>query len=276
MSEKDWDNEVQCSPSKIFGIRDKKIPPHAVLKKRKVHLIVLIPTPTSKMNAHALLTSQGWRGTGHSLHSTSDSIGLSRPLLVSKKDNVLGLGKKQHKTADMWWMNAFDASLKGLDTSKEGQVKVESGGGLDMVVKGGSKWVGGKGGLYSFFVRGEGMGGTIGEKEKEEVLVENKEVKEKGKGKKKGEERLETKEERRARKAKKRAEKARKDAAATAAMAIDVAKEAAELESVEKAETKEERKERKRQKKLLRQAEKDSSDTSSASEKSKKKKRRSK
>ncbi|RAL68151.1 hypothetical protein DID88_008861 [Monilinia fructigena] len=94
------------------------------------------------MNAHALLTSQGWRGTGHSLHHSSDTIGLSRPLLVSKKDNVLGVGKKQHKTSDMWWMNAFDASLKGLDTSKEGQIKVQEGGGLEMVVKGGSKWVG--------------------------------------------------------------------------------------------------------------------------------------
>ncbi|CAD6441979.1 5b26a05c-924b-4996-985a-563271f76093 [Sclerotinia trifoliorum] len=109
------------------------------------------------MNAHALLTSQGWRGTGHSLHHSSDTIGLSRPLLVSKKDNVLGVGKKQHKTSDMWWMNAFDASLKGLDTSKEGQIKVQEGGGLEMVVKGGSKWVGGKGGLYSF-VRGETVG----------------------------------------------------------------------------------------------------------------------
>ncbi|PQE15943.1 hypothetical protein CJF31_00008563 [Rutstroemia sp. NJR-2017a BVV2] len=236
------------------------------------------------MNAHALLTSQGWRGTGHSLHSTSDSIGLSRPLLVSKKDNVLGLGKKQHKTADMWWMNAFDASLKGLDTSKEGQVKVESGGGLDMVVKGGSKWVGGKGGLYSFFVRGEGMGGTIGGEEREVVVAEEKVVKvkekekEKGKGKRKGEERLETKEERRERKAKKRAEKARKDAATAAAEAdvVETKMKAVKLESTDKVETKEERKERKRQKKLLRQAEKDSSDTSSASEKAKKKKRRSK
>ncbi|OBT52950.1 hypothetical protein VE04_06725, partial [Pseudogymnoascus sp. 24MN13] len=74
------------------------------------------------MNAHALLTSQGWRGSGHSLHAHSDSIGLARPLLVSQKQNTLGVGKKQHRTSDMWWMNAFDKSLQGLDTSKEGQV----------------------------------------------------------------------------------------------------------------------------------------------------------
>ncbi|TGO36318.1 hypothetical protein BHYA_0128g00050 [Botrytis hyacinthi] len=238
------------------------------------------------MNAHALLTSQGWRGTGHSLHHSSDTIGLSRPLLVSKKDNLLGVGKKMHKTADMWWLNAFDASLKGLDTSKEGQVKVQEGGGLEMVVKGGSKWVGGKGGLYSFFVRGETVGGTMDDKEKEKkametIVKEEKSGKGKGKDKKrKGEERKESKEERRARKEKKRVERARKSAAKEAKK-IKGGKEAkapsASSTDSEKTETKEERrvrKEQKRQKKLLRQSEKESSDTSSASESAKKKKSR--
>ncbi|KAF7938790.1 uncharacterized protein EAE98_001128 [Botrytis deweyae] len=236
------------------------------------------------MNAHALLTSQGWRGTGHSLHHSSDTIGLSRPLLVSKKDNLLGVGKKMHKTADMWWLNAFDASLKGLDTSKEGQVKVQEGGGLEMVVKGGSKWVGGKGGLYSFFVRGETVGGTMEDKEKEKKAMEvivKEEKSGKGKEKKrKGEERKESKEERRARKEKKRAERARKSAAKEAKK-IKGGKEAktpsASSTDSEKTETKEERRERKeqkRQKKLLRQSEKESSDTSSTSESAKKKKSR--
>src|SRR5271168_2878782 len=100
------------------------------------------------MNAHALLTSQGWRGTGHSLHPTSDKTGLSRPLLVARKQNNLGVGKKQHKTSDMWWMNAFDKSLKGLDIAEEGKiVQTVTNEGLDMVVKGGSKFVG-NGGLY--------------------------------------------------------------------------------------------------------------------------------
>ncbi|KAI9648406.1 hypothetical protein NHQ30_003040 [Ciborinia camelliae] len=236
------------------------------------------------MNAHALLTSQGWRGTGHSLHHSSDTIGLSRPLLVSKKDNVLGVGKKQHKTSDMWWMNAFDASLKGLDTSKEGQIKVQEGGGLEMVVKGGSKWVGGKGGLYSFFVRGETVGGTIEEKEKEVVEIIVKEEK-RGRGKdkkRKGEERKESKEERRERKEKKRADRAKKATAVEAekSKAVNETKattQGANSADSEKKETKEERrerKERKRQKKLLRQSEKESSDTSSTSETSKKKKSR--
>ncbi|KAM0123857.1 hypothetical protein ACHAP3_010812 [Botrytis cinerea] len=236
------------------------------------------------MNAHALLTSQGWRGTGHSLHHSSDTIGLSRPLLVSKKDNLLGVGKKMHKTADMWWLNAFDASLKGLDTSKEGQVKVQEGGGLEMVVKGGSKWVGGKGGLYSFFVRGETVGGTIEDREKEKKVMEiivKEEKSGKGKDKKrKGEDRKESKEERRARKEKKRADRARKSAAKEAKK-IKGGKEAkapsASSTDSEKTETKEERRERKeqkRQKKLLRQSEKELSDTSSTSEIAKKKKSR--
>lgn len=113
------------------------------------------------MDAHALLTSQGWRGTGHSLHPTSDLTGLSKPILVSQKRNTLGVGKKQHKTSDMWWMNAFDSSLKGLDTSKEGVVvQTITSGGLDMVARGGGKYVG-KGGLYACFVRGEMLGGTL-------------------------------------------------------------------------------------------------------------------
>ncbi|KAF7863895.1 hypothetical protein EAF04_006860 [Stromatinia cepivora] len=235
------------------------------------------------MNAHALLTSQGWRGTGHSLHHSSDTIGLSRPLLVSKKDNVLGVGKKQHKTSDMWWMNAFDASLKGLDTSKEGQIKVQQGGGLEMVVKGGSKWVGGKGGLYSFFVRGETVGGTIEDREKEVVEIIVKEEK-RGKGKdkdkkRKGEERKESKDERRKRKEKKRADRAKK-LAAVEAENIKSQKEAkaqsvksTETEKTETKEERRERKERKQQKKLLRQSKKESSDASSTSEITKKKKK---
>jgi nucleolar protein TMA23 len=109
------------------------------------------------MDAHALLTAQGWRGSGHSLHPTSDRNGLSRRLLVSKKQNTLGVGRKQHRTSDMWWMNAFDKSLKGLDTSEEGRVvQTVTNGGLDMVARGRSR-----SGLYASFVQGESLSGTI-------------------------------------------------------------------------------------------------------------------
>ncbi|CAG8981526.1 hypothetical protein HYALB_00003099 [Hymenoscyphus albidus] len=232
------------------------------------------------MNAHALLTSQGWRGTGHSLHPTSDNTGLSRPLLVSRKDNTLGVGKKQHRTSDMWWMNAFDSSLKSLDTSKEGQVvQTNTSGSLDMVKKGGGKYVGtdvGKG-LYACFVRGECLSGTI-EETKVEAVSEGAESEESERPKKRrkseraGEE---TKEERRARKIARRAARAEK----TAAKQEKVKKKAQRIsksedevkESTAKTETKEERKERRRLKKLAKEAEKN---YITLSEKAKKKKRR--
>ncbi|KAH7319387.1 hypothetical protein BKA65DRAFT_101347 [Rhexocercosporidium sp. MPI-PUGE-AT-0058] len=234
------------------------------------------------MDAHALLTSQGWRGTGNSLHPTSNTIGLSRPLLVSKKVDNLGIGKKQHRTSDMWWMNAFDSSLKGLDTSKEGQViQTITSGGLDMVQKAGAKWVGSKGGLYASFVRGEGLGGTISPEEVESVSSEsrkeggedtagngNRERKRKrGEGKESKEERrerkaakkvmkaervelvmreskpIETKEERKARRAAKRASKGQD----SKALEVEVGSVPIEIK-----ETKEERKSRKTAERELR------------------------
>ncbi|PSS08809.1 hypothetical protein M430DRAFT_37543 [Amorphotheca resinae ATCC 22711] len=220
------------------------------------------------MNAHALLTSQGWRGTGHSLHPTSDETGLSRPLLVSRKVNNLGVGKKQHKTSDMWWMNAFDKSLKGLDTSEEGKVVQKiTNGGLDMVVKGGSKYVGSGGGLYASFVRGEPLNGTITEETSEKPTVADQEPP--AKKRRKHGDRAESKEERRARKAAKRALRA-KEAAAKEEPQTEEAQDA----SVKKLETKEQRKERKRREKdSSREAEREAGESSSESKKKKKRRK---
>ena len=139
------------------------------------------------MDTTAYLTRQGWRGAGHSLHPTGR--GIQKPLLVSQKSNVLGIGKKKHDAhADQWWARAFDSSLKGLDVGKVGEEMVEGGnivvlggfvegdvneGGvtvksrewsqLDMMRAGGGKWVG-NGGLYGGFVKGQGLTGTIGNK----------------------------------------------------------------------------------------------------------------
>lgn len=165
------------------------------------------------MNAHALLTSQGWRGSGHSLHPTSDSTGLSRPLLVAQKANTLGLGKKQHKTADLWWMNAFDKSLKGLDTSAEGKVvQTVTNAGLDMVVKGGAKYVGNNGGLYASFVKGEPLSGTITPEEMNPKTPKSSREMSPKKSRK-GADSKESKEERRTRKAARRARRAGEAAA---------------------------------------------------------------
>ncbi|PNY24632.1 Uncharacterized protein TCAP_05428 [Tolypocladium capitatum] len=153
------------------------------------------------MDAHALLTSQGWRGKGHSLHMTDDSIGLAKPLLLSRKDDTKGLGTKQHFTSDQWWMNAFDEQLKGLDTSKEGRVKqTVTTGKLNSIEKGSL----GKYYLYTSFVRGGFLEGTLGDEKDSPISADSDEA---PPFTDEPEPRKETKEERRARKEAKRKRK---------------------------------------------------------------------
>ncbi|ATY59555.1 hypothetical protein CCM_05482 [Cordyceps militaris CM01] len=110
------------------------------------------------MNASALLTAQGWRGKGHSLHKTDDAVGLAKPLLLNRKNNTKGIGATQHFTSDQWWMNAFDEQLQGLDTSKKGKVvQTITTGKLNAIEKGSL----GKYSLYTTFVRGGFLEGTI-------------------------------------------------------------------------------------------------------------------
>lgn len=110
------------------------------------------------MDTTAYLTRQGWRGAGHSLQP--GGRGIKKPLLVSKKPNVLGLGKKQHDShADQWWARAFDSSLKSLAVNTD-RATVGGGGALEKAQKGGGMWVG-TAGLYGNFVRGEGLSGTL-------------------------------------------------------------------------------------------------------------------
>ncbi|PVH93766.1 hypothetical protein DM02DRAFT_480664, partial [Periconia macrospinosa] len=104
------------------------------------------------MDAQTLLLRQGWRGTGHSLDTTNR--GIVKPLLISHKLDTLGLGKKRaaHTTDDQWWMRAFDESLKNIGTGKGAETTLSS-----VRAKGVRS-----GGLYGFFVKGEGLSGTIG------------------------------------------------------------------------------------------------------------------
>lgn len=112
------------------------------------------------MDAAALLKSQGWRGRGFSLHPTNNDIGLAKPLLISRNTDGRGVGQKKHYTSDQWWLNAFDEKLKGLDTSKKGAVvQSVAQGKLDLVAKCGGN--GKYAGLYTSFVRGETMQGTM-------------------------------------------------------------------------------------------------------------------
>ncbi|RGP65977.1 DNA-directed rna polymerase ii subunit rpb1 [Fusarium longipes] len=159
------------------------------------------------MDAHALLSSQGWRGTGHSLHKTDDSIGLSKPLLLNRKDNTKGLGQKQHFTSDQWWMNAFDEQLKGIDTSKKGKVtQTVTTGKLNVIDKNLGKYS-----VYSTFVSGGFLEGTIDRLNISDSSVESSETDssdEKKSSKTDNDKpRKETKEEKRARKEEKKKRK---------------------------------------------------------------------
>lgn len=110
------------------------------------------------MDAHALLTAQGWRGHGHSLHQSDDSIGLAKPLLLNRKSNTKGLGVAQHFNNDQWWLSAFDEQLKGLEMTESGGLRqTVSEGKLNVIQKGPlGRWS-----VYTSFVKGGFLNGTM-------------------------------------------------------------------------------------------------------------------
>nr|OQO26819.1 hypothetical protein B0A51_06480 [Rachicladosporium sp. CCFEE 5018] len=102
------------------------------------------------MDASAYLVKQGWRGSGHSLDQTNR--GISRPLLISKKVDVLGVGLNKHAAvSDQWWLRAYDQGLQALGTGKTSALAEAQKHGVN------------RGGLYARFVRGEGVAGTLGD-----------------------------------------------------------------------------------------------------------------
>lgn len=102
------------------------------------------------MDAQHYLKKHGWRGSGHSLDQSNR--GLKKPLLVSKKVDVLGVGVNKHAAvSDQWWLRAFDQSLQTLGTGQETALSQAQKHGVN------------RGGLYGRFVKGEGVPGTIGQ-----------------------------------------------------------------------------------------------------------------
>ena len=126
------------------------------------------------MNASAYLTNQGWRGDGHALHHSGR--GITKPIHIPQKANVLGVGKKRHDAhADQWWARAFDDTLKGLNTPKneatgktEGIILGSGAQALQTVGICGPKWIG-QGSLYGKFVRGESLSGTLTPEEQDQL-----------------------------------------------------------------------------------------------------------
>ncbi|KZZ87967.1 hypothetical protein AAP_05233 [Ascosphaera apis ARSEF 7405] len=73
------------------------------------------------MDAKALLMSQGWSGPGNPLNpgrrpGAHGGLGLTKPILVSRKQNTLGVGKKTIDHSNQWWLRGFEAALKGVGT----------------------------------------------------------------------------------------------------------------------------------------------------------------
>ncbi|KAI0804400.1 hypothetical protein GGR55DRAFT_315488 [Xylaria sp. FL0064] len=170
------------------------------------------------MNAHALLTAQGWRGTGHSLHPTSDSNGLTHHILIKRNQDGSGLGSKKDHKQEAWWLNAFDQALKGIDMKSGTMKQTLKGGALEKITarNAATKYTGARG-LYTSFVRGGVMEGSVNDPAASlptppdsgagTPLATEPEAKIEKKGK-----REETKEERRARREAKRLRKAEKEA----------------------------------------------------------------
>jgi len=205
------------------------------------------------MNASALLKSQGWRGHGHTLHTTDDSTGLAKPLLISRKDNKLGIGQKQHGGAsDQWWLSALDEQLKGLDTSQRGVVvQTVTSGRLNAAVATGAGKYRGAASLYASFVRGGMLEGTIRPDESTDDAATTPEVDEERRPPPE-----ETKEERRARREARRLRKAERAAqTATETQEVDSTRiRAAVAETEEERRARKEAKRRKREEKRRRAA----------------------
>jgi nucleolar protein TMA23 len=102
------------------------------------------------MDASGYLKKHGWQGSGHSLDG--HGRGLKKPLLVSKKVDVLGVGLNKHAAvSDQWWLRAYDQGLATLGTGKESALAQAQKHGVN------------RGGLYGRFVKGEGVPGTLGQ-----------------------------------------------------------------------------------------------------------------
>ncbi|KAJ5294855.1 hypothetical protein N7508_009676 [Penicillium antarcticum] len=179
------------------------------------------------MDAQAYLMRHGWGGPGNPLQPNTrpgphGGLGLTRPILVARKANNHGVGKKTTKDpTNQWWLRGFEDALKGVgDESHEG-VSARAGNALTSE-------------LYRNFVRGDGLAGTLNSKDGEKTEAGT------GEKRKTGDEEKakETKEERRARKA---AKKERKEKRAVARVAKKERKDKRAVARTERRKKKEEK-----------------------------------
>jgi nucleolar protein TMA23 len=129
------------------------------------------------MDAKAHLLSLGWAGPGHSLDSRphqgrrglaydpkqapNNGNGLVKPLLISQKKNTLGIGKKAHEPAagNEWWLKSFETALSDVGKSESERT---SGTATPEQNHSANRYRGKNTDLYSFFIKGAEIEGTIG------------------------------------------------------------------------------------------------------------------
>ncbi|KAK7892258.1 hypothetical protein LTR67_007354 [Exophiala xenobiotica] len=129
------------------------------------------------MDAHAHLLSLGWAGPGHSLDSRpytqkghrglsydpakvgNTGTGLVKPLSISQRKGRLGVGKKAHEpqAGNEWWLKGFESALGNIGKSES-----ERSSGTSTPIPNSNRNGGKHSGLYSFFIKGQQMQGTIG------------------------------------------------------------------------------------------------------------------
>jgi nucleolar protein TMA23 len=125
------------------------------------------------MNAEAYLLRYGWSGPGNPLNpdrarakkvgGPRGGLGLTRPILISRKVNFHGVGKKKmDDPSEPWWLQKLEDALRRIkpgakkddnpNDQKDGSSRAESEG---------NSLPNGRGELYKCFVRGKGLRGTI-------------------------------------------------------------------------------------------------------------------
>lgn len=128
-------------------------------------------TPTSNkgnlhitMDAQAYLMKHGWSGPGNPLNPNQrpgphGGLGLTRPILVSRKANNHGVGKKTTKDpTNQWWLRGFEDALKGVGNDSFEATSARENNALTSE-------------LYRHFVRGEGLAGTLESKKANALMA---------------------------------------------------------------------------------------------------------
>ena len=185
------------------------------------------------MDAQAYLMRHGWSGPGNPLNKNQrpgphGGLGLTKPILVARKANNHGVGKKTTKDAtNQWWLRGFEDALKGVGQETPA---APTGSGNALTSE-----------LYRFFVRGEGLAGTLDKKNTKTPERTSSKSKRKRDAEDDGDERKAKKEEKAARKEEKKRRKLEGE---------DTAVEPAQSsESEKRSENKEERRARRKEKK---------------------------